>query len=250
MGWKKDVGSDVSNGCKIVYNYQKEIPYIPFEITKENRHLTGYKGVKNEKLVIPETFEHEGKYYKVNSIGKEAFKNCIDLTSVVISNSITSIGDDAFAHSGLTSIVIPDSVTSIGAGAFVDCTGLTSVDLGNGVTSLGLYAFCDCRGLTSVTIPDSVTSIGKEAFSGCHNLISVDLGNGVTSIGDCAFLYCSGLTSIVIPDSVTTLGKGVFAVCYDLTTIYYKGSKLDWKKNMGSATLKDCKIIYNYKDNI
>ena len=38
---------------------------------------------------------------------------------------------------GLISIVIPDSVTSIGDSAFVYCDGLTSVTFGSGLTSIG-----------------------------------------------------------------------------------------------------------------
>ena len=41
------------------------------------------------------------------------------LTSVIIPNSVTSIGNYAFGHGNqLTSVVIPDSVISIGEGAF------------------------------------------------------------------------------------------------------------------------------------
>ncbi len=89
---------------------------------------------------------------------------------------------------GLTSVTIPDSVTSIGEYAFAGCTGLTSVTIGNSVTSIGISAFHDCTGLTSVTIPNSVTSIGYCAFYGCNGLTSVTIGNSVTSIGIVRFM--------------------------------------------------------------
>ena len=91
-----------------------------------------------------------------------------EITNLIIPNSVTSIGDDAFyGCKGLTSVTIPNSVTSIGDGAFYSCKGLTSVTIGNSVTSIGHEAFSNCSGLTSVTIPNSVTSIGGEAFYGC-----------------------------------------------------------------------------------
>ena len=70
----------------------------------------------------------------------------------------------------IKSVVIEDSVTSIGSYAFYKCTGLTSVTIGNSVTSISKYAFHGCTGLTSVSIPDSVTSIGWSAFKGCTGL--------------------------------------------------------------------------------
>jgi len=65
---------------------------------------------------------------------------------------------------GKTSVTIPDSVTSIGNSAFADCCSLTSVTIPDSVMSIGYYAFEDCKKLTSVTIPDSVTSIWDKAF--------------------------------------------------------------------------------------
>ncbi len=193
----------------------------------------------------------------VTSIGNYAFKNCYGLTSVnisdiskwckisfsgdysnplsyadnfyingelvtdlVVPDSVTSIGSDAFYNcTGLTSITIPDSVTSIGDYAFYSCTGLTSVIIGNSVTSIGADAFRGCKGLTNVTIPDSVTSIGNYAFYNCTRLTSVTIGNSVKSIGNYAFYNCSGLTSVTIPDSVTSIGDSAFYNCTGLKEI-------------------------------
>ena len=70
----------------------------------------------------------------------------------------------------LTSVVIGDSVRSIGSVAFRNCTSLTSVEIPDSVTSIGSYAFDSCTSLTSVVIPDSVTSIDDYAFYGCTSL--------------------------------------------------------------------------------
>ena len=110
---------------------------------------------------------------------------------------VKNIYSDVFArNTSITSVVIPDSVTSIGDDAFYLCTSLTSVTIGNSVTSIGETAFYKCTSLTSVTIPDSVTSIGDGAFYSCDSLTSVTIPKSVTSIGERAFYFCESLTSI------------------------------------------------------
>ena len=168
-----------------------------------------------------------------------------DLTSVVIENGITSIGNNAFNYcTGLTSITIPDSVKSIGEFAFADCYGLESVEIGSGVESIGQEAFkscCDaltsitipdsvksigpgafqgCTSLKSITIPEKVTSIGESAFVYCESLESVEIGSGVESIGPKAFSGCTRLTSVTIPDSVTSIGYDAFFDCTNITDVY------------------------------
>ena len=154
------------------------------------------------------------------SEAKHLYLNGVEITDLVIPNSVTSIGDYAFYDcTGLTSIEIPNSVISIGSGAFSGCTGLISVTIPNSVISIGEEAFCGCSGLTSIEISNSVTSIGELAFSGCIGLTSIPIPNSVTSIGENAFSGCTGLTSVTIPSSVTSIGNFVFVLCSNLTSI-------------------------------
>ncbi len=150
----------------------------------------------------------------VTSIGISAFAGCSSLTKVNITD-IAAWCNIAFGSNDanplcyakhlfvndveVTDLVIPNSVTSIGSSAFYGCYGLTSVTIPNSVTSIRDYAFRDCSSLTSVTIGNSVTSIGDEAFYNCSGLTSVTIPNSVTSIGDYAFYDCSSLTAIYVP---------------------------------------------------
>ena len=153
-------------------------------------------------------------------IGSYAFKDCTNLISVTIPNSVTSIGDYAFRNcTGLTSVTIPNSVTTIGSYAFKDCSGLTSVTIGNSVTQIKSYTFYGCSSLTSINIPNSVTSIEEYAFYNCNSLTSITIGINVTSIGKLAFRGCAKLTTVTIPNSVIDIGKQAFLDCSGLTSV-------------------------------
>ena len=67
----------------------------------------------------PENTEY---FFAVNAAEYEAYTIRKDLTSVIIPDGITEIGDWAFSYcTGLMSVIIPDSVTKIGNGAFSNC---------------------------------------------------------------------------------------------------------------------------------
>ena len=211
----------------------------------------------------------------VTSIGNDAFADCSSLTSIVVDpgntkydsrngcnaiietdsntlifgcgntiipNSVTSIGDWAFADcSSLTNIQIPNSVTSIGQSAFKSCTNLTDVVIGNSVTSIGQSAFKSCTNLTDVVIGNNVTSIGDDAFRSCESLTSIQIPNSVTNIGSQAFLFCSSLTSIEIPNSVTSIGQSAFKSCTNLTDVVIGNSVT----SIGDWVFSDCKSLTN-----
>ena len=195
------------------------------------------------------------------SFAHHLYLNGEEIKDLVIPNSVTSIGADAFQGcTNITSVTIPNSVTSIGGNAFHGCTYLTSVyitDLEawckisfefnaysnpliyshhlylngeeiknlvipNSITTIGDWAFYTCRSLTSVTIPNTVTNIGYCAFGECFNLTSVTIPNSATTIGDFAFLYCRNLTSVTIPNSVTSIKKAAFDGCSHLSSVISK----------------------------
>ena len=195
------------------------------------------------------------------------------ITSIIIGNSVTNIGNGAFSYcSGLTSVSFGNSLTNIGKSAFYGCSSLTSITIPNGVTSIGEYAFCECIGLASVTIPNSITSIGNEAFGMCSSLTSVTIPNSVTSIGRGAFLACSEMNSInvesgnthydsrnncnaiietssntliagckmtVIPNSVTSLGELAFGACSSLASVTIPNSVT----SIGDGTFYGCSSL-------
>ena len=186
------------------------------------------------KVVIPNS---------VTSIGDAAFAACSSLTSITIPNSVTTIENATFAAcSSLTSITIPNSVTTIGSAAFNGCSSLTNVTIPDSVTTIKDGAFYGCSSLTNVTIPDSVTTIDSGAFSDCSSLTSITTPNSVTTIENATFYNCSSLTNITIPNSVTTIYGGAFYGCSSLTSITIPNSVT----KIAAGVFDDCNSLTIY----
>ena len=162
----------------------------------------------------------------VTSIGNLAFALSRNIIHVDIADSVVSIGEQAFSDcSSLTDIKIPQSVTYIGVNAFDSCTNLSSITLStNNITSIRPHTFSGCSELSSIVIPDGVTSIQLGAFFNCTKLTSITIPDSVTTIDPGAFKNCSSLTSITIPSSVTSIGSNVFTGCTSLNDIRYSGT--------------------------
>ena len=153
---------------------------------------------------------------------RRPFSGCDRLTDFVFGEEVEHI--PAYLCRELTllnTIVIPNSVTSIGTNAFSFCRGLTKVSIPNSVKTIEFRAFEGCTGLKTVTIGNSVTTIGESAFYSCTSLTEVSIPNSVTSIGSGAFEDCSGLKTVTIGNSVTTIGDGTFNGCTSLKTVIW-----------------------------
>ena len=101
---------------------------------------------------------------------------CENLTSVVIPEGVTIIGNCAFLGcKNLKRVELPKGLRTIDAYAFMGCTGLESIVIPEGVKIIAHGAFKDCTGLTHVVIPESVTVIGERAFEGCTCLTDDDI---------------------------------------------------------------------------
>ena len=84
---------------------------------------------------------------------------------------ITGIAEYCFCDCDLlTTIILPDTVKSIGADAFNTCEDLQYVYIPEGCNSIGDNAFTGCDELSYVRVPDSCRSIGERAFDGCPRL--------------------------------------------------------------------------------
>lgn len=204
------------------------------------------------------TFSTSSTSYPANTIPDFAFHYLdntgkTSLTSVVLPNSITSIGSSAFdTTNGLKSITIPSTVTSLSDNAFWGCSALNSIYIPSSVVSIGTAVFSTSSCLITVdaanpnyssingvlfnkyqttliqcpitisgayTIPSTVTTIGQEAFNSCSSISSITIPSSVNTINDYAFNWCNNLLTVNLPSTLTKIGNYAFYYCEKLQSI-------------------------------
>ena len=210
------------------------------------------------------------------------FGTCTDTDIIIPSVSpngetVIGVGDRAFGYMAfpISSVVIPDSVTIIGREAFAWCEALTSVTIGNKVTHIGSFAFGCCSSLEKIDIPQSVTQIELDAFQICDVLSCIEVspdnkayrsidGNlytkdgkelvkyaagkndttfiipdGVETIGVYSVYYSTKITNIVMPDSVISIQAWAFQGCTSLTNVKLSNNI----ESIGYEAFGDCSSL-------
>ena len=173
-------------------------------------HIDAMIPFQAENGLFHDVLDDDETFY-VTTIGDDAFFKCKGLTSVVISDGITSIRGGAFEScEGLTSITIPSSVTSITGLVFLSCDNLTAVHIND------IAAWCNIEYdnkfatpllcahnlylndqlVVDLIIPESVTNIKMYTFYGCTSLKSLTMPASLENIGKMAFMECSGIRAI------------------------------------------------------
>lgn len=204
-------------------------------------------------------WEVSGKYSiksDTKCIAQEAFKDCYNLTSIIINEGVKYIKAYTFENcSSLNNVVLPNSLESIEGYSFSNCKSLNAISLPQNISNIETNAFFGCNSLQNIfvdlnnpkyssengilfnkdksillqypannqtsaySIPNSVTTIGSNAFLNCTNLVKINIPETVVQIEINAFNNCSSLASITIPDKVSRIEYGTFLDCVSLSEI-------------------------------
>ena len=169
----------------------------------------------------------------VESISRNAFYNCRNITAISFPESLTTICGRTYSynHDGdhgafegcilLKSLKFANGVQKIGRNAFSGCTKLEAVSFGTGLSSVGPFAFYNCDKLKTVVFPktDYAPVIEEQAFRNCTSLSEIEMETSVSSIGYAAFADCTAIKTITLPDSVQSIGMDAFMNCTSLEAV-------------------------------
>ena len=163
--------------------------------------ITKYIGA-GEVVTIPEKING----LAVTSIGDWAFHRCSsasmdDMDKLGLYVETDDGKDELINCTNLTSVIIPNTIKTIGVGAFYSCTDLINVAIPNSVTNIGVYAFKDCTSLQSISIPNSVTTIDDLAFWSSTNLTSVYFQGTPPDVGVLVFGMDNNATIYYLPET-------------------------------------------------
>jgi hypothetical protein len=153
--------------------------------------------------------------------GANHYEGCIILPERVycdgVNYDVAAIAPRAFWRSGVTCVQIPNSVTMIGEAAFADAEDLTDITLPLGLKAVSRYMLAGTA-VTNLVLPEGVTDIEAGAFEDCARLQTIFLPYTLQRVGNRAFAYCNSLNEIYsdVSQPPLTMGDETFEGCNGL----------------------------------
>ena len=241
-------GSSIFDNTPWLAEQVAKDPMVIFNhVLLDGRNCTG-------DVVIPDT---------VTEICMYAFSEA-EITSVVIPDSVTTIGDSAFyGCTSLAEVTLPDSCTMIPEWCF-EMTALRSIKLPSEVRNIGMGAFHNCAQLEEIVFPERQIDIRDDVFTGTPWLearrkedplviVNGTLIDGRTCEGDVvipdtvtlmspkAFEMNSAITSVIVPERVRIIWNDTFSYCQNLKNVEIRGAQF-----IGSQAFDGCFAVESF----
>lgn len=170
-------------------------------------------------------YYYENGYKYTLSLGKAAIVEYVgsdtDLTvpSSLNGKPVVRIEAGAFSNDKtLRSVILPDTITSMGMSVFAQCENLQSVHYPEGLDRIYCRTFASCNSLTKVNISSNVKIIEGGAFAGCTSLTYLDLPK-IERTGESSFANCTSLTEVVFHKGFTYVDSATFRNCTSLQNV-------------------------------
>lgn len=222
-----------------------------YEETARGLRILKYVDFDESVVVIPNVIE--GK--KVIAVGNYAFKGCVGIEKIIVSEGIEILGNGAFLNCrGLREAALPDSLRGIGSADAAGCpkilgsevkyegafaySGLEEITIPKGVKYIGENCFEGCGRLKRVVLPDKLKEIRGNTFRWCKSLREVVFPRELDAVRISAFEGCDDLQTVDLPEGVTAIEEGAFAGCKSLESIYIPDSVVEIGGGKGTGFLK------------
>lgn len=168
----------------------------------------------------------------ITEIPNEGMRGLTYLRTVVLPETLTKIGDNAFRETAFYEITIPASVESIGreAWSYAPIRHIT-FEPDSKLSKIGYAAFRNTE-LSEFIMPDAVTELGRyrddwhtgwyddnELFRKCNSLRKLHLSDNLTSVPPYIADNCKALEEVNIPSKAIAIGKYAFSGCSSLKNI-------------------------------
>ena len=153
-------------------------------------------------------------------------RNKTKLTSIELQNIEAIPSSFATGCTKLANVILPDTLTSIGSEAFYGCENIKNLTIPNSTEVIESYAF-DKTKIRSLTTPakgwlsiipkdylENITitngNLSDSLLSGCPELTHIELHNSIQKIEHMALAYCPKLQEIEIPASIKEIADDAF----------------------------------------
>ena len=257
---------NVSNGVATIAKYNGTAANVTLP-TKATINGSSYKLKTLEAGAFQDNYTLKSVTIpaEYTSIGRCAFKNCTNLSSVTINGDLADQSESSthpnsysqkshdysvFYNTGTNSdgmtITFGEGVTYVPACLFAtgypktddDYCHVTKVVISSTVTNIRTYAFYHCYDLKTVQFSANgkLSDIGNYAFSACTSITTLSLPSSLRYIGGWAFLDCTGMTQFTAPNGLISIGPGAIQNCYSLVKVTISKTV----KSLGECVFKNC----------